>query len=173
MKLPAGDLRLPDALRRELAAPFGPIVQTADLPAALAGRTPIIAVGDVVSLTLKRLGIVPRLFVCDFLTQRGEPDPIYEAELGTWGTFALRVRNPAGTLTRKAWEAVALALAEGQAPVGIIVEGEEDLFGIPCFALAPLGAVVLYGMPGKGVVVASVDAAMKSRVRSFVERMTP
>lgn len=173
MNLPAGDLRLPDALRRELAAPFGPILQTADLAAALAGRSPILAVGDVVSLTLKRLGIVPRLFVCDYMTQRGEPDPTYETELGSWGTVALRVRNPAGALTRKAWDAVAMALEEGPAPVRIVVEGEEDLLGIPCFALAPLGAVVLYGMPGKGVVVATVDAAMKSRVRSFVERMTP
>ncbi len=173
MMPPPGDLRLPDALRTELAKPFGPILQTAELAVALAGKEPILAVGDVVSLTLKRLGITPRLFVCDFLTQRGEPDPVYEAELGTWGTFALRVRNPAGKLTKAAWDAVALALEEGKAPVRIVVEGEEDLLGIPCFALAPLGAVVLYGMPGKGVVVAPVDAAMKARVAEFVAAMSP
>ncbi len=168
-----GDLRLPDALRAELAKPFGPLLQTAELAAALHGAGPILAVGDVVSLTLKQLKITPRIFVCDYLTQRGERDPTYERELGAWGTHAFRVRNPAGQLTRQAWDAVALALEEGKPPVRIVVEGEEDLVGLACFALAPIGAVVLYGMPGKGVVVANVDEAMRKKARDLVAHMTP
>jgi hypothetical protein len=171
---PQGDLRLPEALRAALATPFGPVRQTADLPALVAAaQGPVLAVGDVVSLTLKRLGLVPRLFVCDYLTQRGEPDPTYEAELGAWGTFALRVRNPAGQLTRQAWDAVALALEEGKPPVRIVVEGEEDLVGLACFALAPLGALVLYGVPSKGVAVVPVDEAMRKRARDLVSQMVP
>jgi uncharacterized protein (UPF0218 family) len=164
---------LPDALRAELARPFGPVVAGKDLPALLEGAT-VLAVGDVVSLTLKTLGIEPRLFVCDFLTQRGEPDPTYEAELGAWGRLAFRVSNPAATVTREAWDAVRLGLAAGAeaAPVRVVVDGEEDLLGIPCFLEAPDGSLVLYGMPGKGVVVVTVDAAFKAKVAALLARFT-
>jgi GTP-dependent dephospho-CoA kinase len=161
---------LPDGLRRELGKPFGPVVGGNDLPAALNGFTTILAVGDVVSLTLKNLGIEPALFVCDFLTQRGEPDPTYELELGTWGELAFRVRNPAGAITREAWDAIRLGLQHDEKPVRVVVEGEEDLLGIPCFLEAPLGAAVLYGMPGKGVVVVTADAAFKRKVAQLLAK---
>ena len=165
---------LPESLRRELGKPFGPVVGGNDLPKALVGAKTVIAVGDVVSLTLKKLGLEPALFVCDFLTQRGEPDPTYELELGTWGEMAFRVRNPAASITREAWDAVRLGLEHpaGHGPVRIVVEGEEDLLGIPCFLEAPDGAIVLYGMPGKGVVVVRVDAALKAKVREVLAKFT-
>jgi uncharacterized protein (UPF0218 family) len=163
---------LPDALRRELAGAFDQVVTTEQLPAALKEAKTIVAVGDVVSLTLKRLGIEPALFVCDFQTQRGEPDPAYEAELGSWGTVAFRVRNPPATITREAWDAVRLGLQHTPGPVRIVVEGEEDLLGIPCFLESPIGAAVLYGMPGRGVVVVHIDAAFKARVTALLTKFT-
>jgi uncharacterized protein (UPF0218 family) len=163
---------LPDALRAELARPFGPVVAGKDLPALLKGAPAVLAVGDVVSLTLKTLGIEPRLFVCDFLTQRGEPDPTYEAELGAWGSVAFRVSNPPATITREAWDAIrqGLAAKPRAGPVRVVVDGEEDLLGIPCFLEAPEGSLVLYGMPGKGVVVVAVDAAFKATVAELLAR---
>ena len=161
---------LPEALRRELGKPFGPVVGGNDLPKTLKDAKLVVSVGDVVSLTLKELGIEPTLFVCDFLTQRGEPDPTYEKELGSWGEVAFRVRNPAGTITREAWDAVRLGLQHGTGLVRVVVEGEEDLLGIPCFLEAPDGATVLYGMPGKGVVVVAVDAALKERVADVLAK---
>jgi len=172
----AADLRprtsytLPDALRAELGRAWGPILQTSELPAALAGGAPIIAVGDVVSLALKGLGIEPRVFLCDFQTQRGEPDPRYEAELGSWGHLAFRVRNPPARITREAWDAVRLALDSPTWPVRIVVEGEEDLLGIPCFLEAPLGSRVLYGMPGKGVVVVTTTPEFLAMVQALLAR---
>lgn len=176
-----GDLRparryaLPDALRKDLGKPFGPVVAGDALPAAVAGATMLLAVGDVVSLTCKTLGLEPALFVCDFMTQRGTPDPTYEAELGSWGALAFRVSNPAATITRQAWDAIRLGIehaAGGDVPVRIVVDGEEDLVGIPCFLEAPDGAAVLYGMPGQGVVVVKVDAALKRRVADVLARFT-
>jgi uncharacterized protein (UPF0218 family) len=165
---------LPERLRGELARPFGPVVAGRELPALLGDAPAVVAVGDVVSLTLKTLGIEPRLFVCDFLTQRGEPDPTYEAELGSWGTLAFRVRNPAASVTREAWDAIRLGLSAGAeaAPVRVVVDGEEDLLGLPCFLEAPEGALVLYGMPGKGVVVVRVDPALQAKVADLLSRFT-
>lgn len=198
---------LPEGLRRELAAPFGPVVQSADLVETVRGIDVVVAVGDVVSLTLKTLGITPRLFVCDYQTQRGlpagqpahgntgpekeggpgslEPAPaaatardkahektLYELELGSWGDLSFRVRNPAASVTREAWDAIRLGLQHPEGPVRVVVEGEEDLLGIPCFLEAPEGAVVLYGMPNQGVVVVRVDAAFKTRVAALLARFT-
>lgn len=162
--------RLPDSLRSELGNAWGPIVQDTDLAEALAGAEVIIAVGDVVSLTLKELDIEPLVFICDYQTQRGEPDPRYEAELGSWGDLAFRVRNPAGQITREAWGAVRIALTADEGPVRILVEGEEDLLGIPCFLEAPLGSRVLYGMPGQGVVVVTTTPEFLDRVRKLLAR---
>jgi uncharacterized protein (UPF0218 family) len=193
---PAADLRparrylLPEGLRRELAGAFGPIVQSNELVAALEGADIVLAVGDVVSLTLKTLKVTPRLFVCDYQTQRGLPGKggpgamaaaakdaanektLYELELGSWGELAFRVRNPAASITREAWDAIRLGLQHEEGPVRVVVEGEEDLLGIPCFLEAPVGSVVLYGMPDQGVVVVRVDAAFKARVAALLARFT-
>ena len=192
----AADLRpprryvLPDGLRRELGAAFGPIVQSGELVAALGDADVVLAVGDVVSLTLKMLGVKPQLFVCDYQTQRGLPSgrgpgavaaaakdaanekTLYEIELGSWGELAFRVRNPAASITREAWDAIRLGLQHDEGPVRVVVEGEEDLLGIPCFLEAPVGAVVLYGMPNQGVVVVRVDAAFKAKVAALLARFT-
>lgn len=171
---PRSAYTLPDALRRELAAPFGPVLGTDELGALLTDEDAIVAVGDVVSLTLKELGLTPRLFVCDFQTQRGQADRLFEVELGGWGPLAFKVRNPAGQVTREAWDAIRLGMEHaaegGQGPVRIVVEGEEDLLGLPCFLEAPTGAKVLYGMPGQGVVVVEVDAPLQARVRALLAR---
>ncbi|MHB1261760.1 MAG: GTP-dependent dephospho-CoA kinase family protein [Thermoplasmatota archaeon] len=185
---PVADLRpprryvLPEGLRRELGAAFGPIVQSSELVAALEGADIVLAVGDVVSLTLKTLGVTPRLFVCDYQTQRGlgsgvhrdaaNEKTLYELELGNWGELAFRVRNPPTTITREAWDAIRLGLQHDEGPVRVVVEGEEDLLGIPCFLEAPNGSVVLYGMPNQGVVVVRVDAAFKKRVADLLGKFT-
>lgn len=161
---------LPDALRRDLAAPFGPVYSSEELAKALKPDDFLLAVGDVVSLTLKQLGRTPRLFVCDYLTQRGEVDPTFELELGSWGEVSFNVRNPAGTITRQAWDAVKAGLWHTPSPVRILVDGEEDLLAIPCFLEAPVGARVLYGLPGKGVVMVEVTSAFHARVASLLAR---
>lgn len=185
---PASDLRprsayiLPEPLRRELAVPFGPILSTEQLGQQLTDADALVCVGDVVSLTIKELGLTPRLFVCDFQTQRGQADRLFEVELGSWGRVAFKVRNPAGQVTREAWDAIRLGMAYGAdddgdvdeeggpSPVRVFVEGEEDLLGLPCFMEAPLGAKVLYGMPGKGVAVVEVNAAIQAKVRELLGR---
>ncbi len=161
---------LPESVRDELSRAFGPVVSTEELRDAVGDR-PLLCVGDQVSLTAKQVGLVPRVIVCDFRTRRGAPSATYKAALGDWGPAEIRIRNPAATLTREAWDAVRTALAfPGAGPVRILVEGEEDLLAIPCFLEAPDGAVVAYGMPGKGVVVVAVDVRFKAQVRRLLQR---
>ena len=64
-------------------------------------------------------------------------------------------KNPAGTLTDELVRALAYAVLHP--PVTINVDGEEDLAVIPLIIAAPIGAIVLYGQPHKGVVMRTVN----------------
>ena len=53
----------------------------------------------------------------------------------------------------------------------IIVDGEEDLAPLILHPLAPMGSVILYGQPGRGVVIRFTDLDSKSRCRELLESM--
>ncbi|MEK7129458.1 MAG: DUF359 domain-containing protein, partial [Patescibacteria group bacterium] len=79
------------------------------------------------------------------------------------------VKSGPGYISREALQAVRgsldslRSLGMTQKTV-IIVDGEEDLLALPAIAEAPLGAVVYYGQPNRGLVEVIVD--MKKRARA-------
>lgn len=161
--------RLPDHLRAALAGSFGQVTDTQGLRVLLADDDVVAAVGDVVSMSLHEIGVKPRLFICDYKTQRGDDDPDFKRVLGSWGDREVRVQNPAATITPQAWGAVADAFHQ-DGTTRIVVDGEEDMLGIPAFLEAPLGAKVLYGKPGVGAVVVTIDAAFQAHVQGLVDQ---
>lgn len=160
---------LPDHLREQLQAEFGVVVQSNGLAEAV-GASELACVGDMVSITAKEVGLVPRVFVCDFHTQRGEPSGEYRAKLIDWGDHAVRVRNPPGEITATAWDACVQAVKRNSHS-RIQVDGEEDLLALPLFLAMPRGSKVLYGVPDKGVAVVTVDADLQQRVAEIVGAM--
>lgn len=166
---PDSHYTLPEALRRELAHEFGPVHQKDDLPGLLADAECVVAVGDVVSLTLNQLGIQPTLFVVDYITERGKGSEGFKAFLGNWGHQERTAHNPAGAITREAWDEVRAGLQE-DGTTRLVIDGEEDLLGMPVFVEAPIGCKVLYGSPGRGVVVVTVDEAMKEKATELLGR---
>ncbi|HLE97053.1 MAG TPA: DUF359 domain-containing protein [Candidatus Thermoplasmatota archaeon] len=171
---------LPDHLRPALAEPLGPVLPdeegVARAAAAAERGTVVVAVGDVTTARLLAGGVVPRVMVVDGRTKRGEPTP----GLATWlrslsATPVVRVSNPPARITEELWRtlATALASATGGAKGATIIEvdGEEDLAALPAALLAPDGALVCYGQPDRGMVVATVDDALRNRVRKFLSQM--
>lgn len=57
--------------------------------------------------------------------------------------------------------------------VRIEVEGEEDLASLACVALAPRGSrtLVVFGIPGMGMVMVDVCGRTRNEVRDFLNRM--
>jgi GTP-dependent dephospho-CoA kinase len=162
--------RLPESMRGEFQRPFGPVVQTSELKKALRPDDVLVCIGDHVSGTAIGLGLKPKLIVVDYKTERHEIADVLRAVVSGYGKTVLRVPNPPATVTNELYAAVAQGLRLSGS-VRIEVEGEEDLAGLPVFAEAPEGTVVLYGMPKKGVVVVRVDEAMRRRARGLLERM--
>lgn len=106
-------------------------------------------------------GIVPDIAIIDGYTMRS---PCTQSPL--LQTRRLAAKNPAGTITDELVEAIEEAV--GNPPAVIFVDGEEDLAVIPLIIAAPVGAAILYGQPGEGVVLRLVDESAKEEAASML-----
>jgi len=155
-------LRLPEAHRDLFKRPFGTLYGSiGELLPRLEGRA-VYAVGDVVTHNLVDSGLVPDIAIIDGYTMRSPctRSPLLQAR-------RLTAKNPPGTITDELTEAIDDLLRN---PPGVIfVDGEEDLAVIPLVLAAPIGAAILYGQPGEGVVLRIVDDAAKREAASMLD----
>lgn len=132
-------LRLPKELRDELSKPRGTLIKGKEHEAATKAaefvkksRPPkLITVGDIVTRSMIWAGVKPDLSIIDGKTLRG---PEQKVEYDTEKKYTLV--NPAELITATAWKVINKALKESKRTL-IVVEGEEDLLGIPVTLLAP------------------------------------
>jgi len=148
---------------------MGPLVHGPDILPTIGGASPVVTVGDFCTLDLVARGRTPDVCVVDFKTKR-EEDPELREALQRVGSRALRVVNPAATITAEAWSVLSEAF-KSKERVRVEVRGEEDLLALVCLALAPESAAVLYGVPSQGVVVVRADSMAKGRVLDILRRM--
>jgi uncharacterized protein (UPF0218 family) len=125
----------------------------------------VTTVGDVVSRETMATGIQVNLRIVDQMTLRKSINPI---EIKAEVTY--RVRNPAGVVTKQAWDAIKEALQHREAV--IYVDGEEDLLAIPAILESPDNAFIVYGQPSQGLVVVTASPVTKHEVREMMNRMT-
>jgi uncharacterized protein (UPF0218 family) len=125
----------------------------------------VTTVGDVVSRETLTGGIQVSLRIVDQMTLRKRISPV---EIKAERTYS--VKNPAGVITREAWDAIREALKDREAV--IFVDGEEDLLAIPAVLESPDNALVVYGQPSEGLVVVTASPEKKSEVRKIMNRMT-
>lgn len=166
----AGVFRLPEALRAQLAKPLGRVfgedeVAGEEFTSLVRQASMVITVGDRVTETLESLGRTPAIHVVDGFERRNkrEPPNVPYARL-------VKVKNPAGTLTQSAITGMQKAF-DGEKPVRVLVDGEEDLMAMLAIAMAPVSSIVFYGQPGEGVVAVKVDGVSKSRNREILGKM--
>jgi uncharacterized protein (UPF0218 family) len=125
----------------------------------------VTTVGDIVSRETLASGIQVNLRIVDQMTLRKSISPVeIKAE------HVYRVRNPAGVITRQAWDAIREALQHREAV--IFVDGEEDLLAIPAILESPDNAFIVYGQPSQGLVVVTASPVTKHEVREMMNRMT-
>jgi len=119
----------------------------------------IIAVGDQVSASLIKAGARPSLIIWDGMSLR-KPIPAGDKQLLESFAPFKKVKNPAATISKAAWDSIQDALTSGKQSV--FVEGEEDLLTIPAVLLSEGGSAVIYGLPGKGIVLIVVNRNIKA-----------
>jgi len=157
-------------LRSKLKKPLGTLIRESnvdDLLKIIGDEKPkkLISVGDATSRRLLKIRVTPDIIVIDNKIARTEIRPIdIPAER------VYKVKNPAGTLTDEAWRTMAEVM-ESDKVTKIIVDGEEDLITLLAVHEAPVNSIVLYGQPGKGVVVVKVTEDKKEEIRKIINEM--
>jgi hypothetical protein len=161
-------VELQKELRGELKEPLGPVYTDTDALLAEAGD-PIICVGDIVTYHLLEGGRRPDVALVDGKTKRERVErEILDAIAGFDRQH--EVENPPATLTAELLDVLVDAIDSGGSTV-ITVEGEEDLAALPAIVAAPDGASVVYGQPDEGMVLVTVDEALRKECRDLLERM--
>jgi uncharacterized protein (UPF0218 family) len=158
---------IPENKRELFKEPFGTLINENDLK-NINTEKKLITVGDVVSLTVNNNGIRPDIAVYDGMTERREMTAFDEL-VKNKGWEPVSVTNPAGTITKELVNAVENALT-GNKKVMIRVTGEEDLAVLPCILLAPIGTNIIYGWPGKGMMLITTDERIKKRAEKLLEQ---
>ena len=82
----------------------------------------------------------------------------------------MSVKSDGANYTLPKTESVFEALKSPQ-KCKIEVVGEEDLAVIPVIHFAPVGGIVIYGMPNKGVVMINVSEKDKEEVKKIIKEM--
>jgi GTP-dependent dephospho-CoA kinase len=154
---------LPEEHRRLFKEPFGTLYRNIGEILPLLPEGGVYAVGDVVTHNLQKNGITPAVAIVDGYTMRS-PCKRMPDLTGN----CIQVKNPAGTITDDLIRALDQAMAH--TPVTIVVDGEEDLAVIPMVIAAPIGSVVLYGQPHKGVVLRKVTRESQDTAREYLNR---
>ncbi len=180
-----GSMKLTTEVENQLKEPFGQLVAgPEENPSAAMIEVirqiepdfgPVIAVGDVTVRTMEELGRPADIALIDGLTKREPWEGSNSIDISAYDGI-LHCESPPGFLTPSLLEACEKAasswLKDGQTNL-IEVDGEEDLAPLLLHPLSPLGAVVLYGQPGKGVVVRRCSEETKNRCRNLLSCFKP
>lgn len=165
--------RLPDNLRDLLKTPMGKLVLEKELIEILKNEKIIIAVGDQVTYTILKNSIEPILCVVDYQTRRGKFPSEFIQLIKSYGDEVINVKNPKGTITDDLWKAIkdAFENAKKNIKTRIEVEGEEDLASLAVISMAPSDAIIIYGLPDKGVLVIKPTIENKDIVKEVLNKM--
>ncbi len=137
-----------------------------DLPAGWRTKGKVFVVGDA-SILAVPAGATWSIFH-DGRTRRRRIPRSELAAIGkaSVGKAKVRAKNPAGTITEALWKAVDLSVRK---PCSVAVEGEEDLAGLAVIALAPVGSILIYGIPKKGMCIMGITQTRKARARRLIK----
>ena len=178
----SNEMVLTPQVETELKDPFGQLIPGPEdepnhamsevLKLTEGAHGPLIAVGDVTVKTLQDLGRPADIALIDGRTKR----EVWEGAEGIDPSLydsVLKCSSPAGRLTPSllsSCEAAISSWCDAKTSSLIIVDGEEDLAPLLLHPLAPIDSVILYGQPGKGVVIRWCGEDAKQRCRRLLSQ---
>jgi len=158
-------------LRVKFKEPFGLLIkgsfdQTMKEMREIRAQNPpkLIAVGDVVTKNLQTYEIPFDLAITDNQCMRKKTQEV------AYTSKRVKVKNPQGTITIEAMEAIKTALKNKECS-HIVVDGEEDLLVIAAVLYAPENSVVVYGQPYEGIVLVKVSPEKKTEASECLKAM--
>ncbi len=152
----------------KLKEPAGVLIKDADISKDIISKHIkglVISIGDATTDRLLAMNIIPDIQIVDGKERRYARKPA-----GRYYEQELRCINPAGSITLDAINVFKQAL-KARKPVRILVDGEEDLFGLIALAYAPNNSTIFYGQPLEGMVIMRADNYTKDRFKSMIDKI--
>jgi len=164
-------VRLPDTLRDQLKIPLGLLileneVDKKNIQKHISKNSYLITVGDRTTEKMIDFGLIPSLQIIDGQEKRVKRNIPKSFDIST----TLTCENPAAKITTQSIETIKKAFIS-QAPVRIIVNGEEDLLVIPVCIYAPENSVVMYGQPNEGLVIVKITPEIRNKTQTLLDSM--
>lgn len=159
----SGRLVMPDSMRDDLALPLGILVQQAQNGGI------IISVGDMTTKMLLDANIAISLIIIDNMVNRkafADLAPI----LTRLHSPTRKVHSGPGYIAKEAVAVINAWARDPRKQIVLEITGEEDLLTLPAIAYAPIGSVLYYGQPKKGVVEVVVTPEKKEQVRELLKK---
>lgn len=166
------NLNITSTLRKKLSKPFGDLKKMEDIDFSKFDPSKIITVGDVVTKLFNEKEINQKISIIDFKIQRKNTFASRKDLKFGGEEYVIKAKNPPGLITPSLWEAVSKirSLIDENKRIVIEIEGEEDLSVIPLILVLPIGYVIFYGQPGKGIVKVSVNYKKKEQAYNLVNK---
>lgn len=165
-----GKLVLPQSLRKTLTQPIGTIIpDKAPIPMTPKNRY-IISVGDTTTETLVSQGYIPTLAIIDFQAHR----EAFDWEKSLWNQLIVKrsiryFTSGPGFISKQVMDAIH-NWTKSPIQTLFVIAGEEDLLVLPVILYAPLGTIIYYGQPKKGIIQVEVTGQMKRKVRAILSQ---
>jgi pantetheine-phosphate adenylyltransferase len=158
------DIQLPESKKLVLRTPMGTLTNLEGLKQMLEANESgkLAVVGDVSFESLVAENIKVDYAILDqhtFNEEISHDTLSYETRL--------TVNNPKGSIKAQATGMIKELLNHENGVINI--EGEEDLITLPMILLLPLNSLVVYGQPGKGIVVVNVNEESKDKWYRFLK----
>ena len=154
---------IPEKVKKALKNPLGRVYRSPSVLKKMKNRR-IIAVGDESTMVLLKNGINPHLAVFDFKIER-KKITLEERTLLLSSFKKIRnYKNRKGTVSDYLLRNAGKLIKDGGA---ILIDGEEDLTALAFILNAGEKDVIVYGQPGKGIVVVEPEK-VKEKIRKML-----
>ncbi|MEW6528692.1 MAG: DUF359 domain-containing protein [Candidatus Micrarchaeota archaeon] len=157
---------VPKEMRKELKKPLGTLMQLGEFIEKY-GKMKIIAVGDIVTISLLERGIKPFLAVYDFRTMRVDLEKKEKKKIKNSYFEFCSAQNQPGTINEELEKVAKKLIKKGGA---LFIDGEEDLSTLVFMKIAPKDCIIVYGQPNKGVVAITCNKKSKKLAASFLKK---
>lgn len=176
------NLQMPESLKELLRRPIGQVIHTQEKDFVKTGKELlkklkqyngplVVTVGDVVTLSLLMNDFVPNISIVDLVNKREKINLKYQKILVN--KFNETYINKPSTITRRISlriNRIYKNILKNKQKKSILIRGEEDLLALPVIVFAPLGAIVVYGQIGIGLIYVVVTEKIKENVREILKQ---
>lgn len=125
----------------------------------------IIAIGDIVTISLIKCGILPFISVFDFKTKRKDLNKREKNFILKNISHFRKIKNNAGTISINLLNEAKKLLKKGGS---LLIEGEEDLSALAFMLFADKNFYIIYGQPEKGVVLINCSKKTQRKAKKLL-----